>query len=77
MGCLVYLELIQATLKETNINHTKSLHLHLFGFHFLGTVMTFNVAAPLTECTKEKLRFVFFVIKGRVYTSLAAGLFYS
>ena len=62
MACLVYLVLIQATSKETNINHTKSLHLHMFGFHFLGTVTTLNVAAPLTECTKEKLRSAVFLL---------------
>jgi hypothetical protein len=76
---LVYLVFIQTALKETNVNHTKSLHLHLFGFHFLDNIDDFQRSCPIDRMYESEITICIFfsVIKGRVCTILAAGKFYS
>ena len=71
---LVCLVLIQATLKKTNANHTKSLHLHLFGFHFLDNSDDFQRSCSLDRMLEKEITICSFfsVIKGRVYAILAA-----
>jgi hypothetical protein len=74
---LVYLLLIQVTLRKANINHTKSLLPHLFGFHFLGSWEELKRSCFIDRVHEIEITIsgLFSVIKGSVYASLAARMF--